>query len=220
MRRGPYWRAKILMGVVSGVLLAFVTSAALPAYSYGGPPDDPGIGNENAERGLTRAEEAKANRGLGQSGVVGEVMREHGGKFGEWRTAEIEGQSRGAYAFVTLDEPTVMKAKGIRPDLEALVDRYTPGADIDHGHGHAGVVLGGVEIDIDHGYPLEEVTLIEQSIERFVVVVDLPTERVISFMPAHADPTEPPQLARRQSEQIQEPFIYNPRRNEAKGGSQ
>ncbi|MEM9655654.1 MAG: hypothetical protein AAGA65_26445 [Actinomycetota bacterium] len=103
----------------------------------------------------------------------------------------IEGEERGAYTIVSLEKPMTREAFGLRPDVEALKERHADQvpAGLESVRSHA----LDLDIVVDETYPLEALTLaVDKPISRYTVLIDIPTERVISVMPYHEPPAAPP----------------------------
>lgn len=187
---------KMAVGCCLGVGLALAVSTVAPAFEreHSAEETGPELGAELDTKG--RDEALKVST---ESPFVDQLIRNHGGSFGDWESAEIEGEVRGAYAVLTLDTPVEGKVLGLRPDQRALL-----GADDDHDHDHDHEHRTGVEpVDVDRWYPLEEVVLDAGGpVEAYVVVVDLPTRSVISVMPWRSPPSEAAPAPRNYDEEL------------------
>lgn len=177
--------------VCLGSAMALATSAIAPAVSTQVEHEHDAL----SAKPLSAAQTQIAEEAAKTDEFVTALLERHGGDFGEWQVANIEGDNRGAFVEVTLREPAREVVSGLRPDTAALAERYAvagynPLQDYSHG---AGLNLDKIVVDDD--YPLEVVEMNTNSIvTTYTIVVDLPTRRVISAMPLRDAPEQAPTL--------------------------
>lgn len=109
--------------------------------------------------------------------VTAQVLATGGASIGEWASAVIEGENRAMFTEVRFDEPIVTVPTVIQVDREAVLRDRFPRGVVDY-------IFPRTEIgvlDPDSWYPLERAQRSEQTVEAYMVIVDLPTERILSF---------------------------------------
>ena len=137
---------------------------------------------------LSGQEVADSADALTKSSFAQEVLSKFPATVGEWQPAEIEGQMRGAATIVTLKSAVEISAPALRPNREALAREYFPDlakTDIES----AVAKLDEANIQPEQ-YSLEEVTLSPEIVSRYLVVVDIPTMKVIQMIPMPEGPSQ------------------------------
>jgi hypothetical protein len=155
--------------VVAGCGEELSPNSALPRVVTSLPPQDPTasaapVGSPTARDGLVSADEAaRASELVRSDDNVSELLGRYGGHLTPWEPVELEGESRGAFAMIEFTEPVSMSPTILRPEAVPEPARV-------------------------EDYVLERVQLVNQTIERFGVFVDLKTMTIVHLAPMAVPP--------------------------------
>lgn len=183
------WRAAVLLGLASAVA-AVAGVGLLTVEETSARAEQPAeVGGKPALTGLLNAQErGKAAAALQRNPAYRELTARYGGTLSDWAPAELEGEARGAVAYLSFAKPVRMNAPVIRP-------AGLPG------HEEASAAAGAARTRVED-YRMESTSLPDEVVERYVAVIDLPTGAVVILAPSPPAPKlgEPPAAVRAKSD--------------------